>query len=288
MRRLAILGVAALTTFGLVGTSCSSSKTTTPASGTGGNAAAGTSSTAGTSATTGGSTSTGSSTGGLAATGGSPATGTGGSTSTTGGAAAAGSSAIGCSSTNTMTAPTNGVIADFVGTAADAGIEILGGLSVYPKGSSSAPTAAINGGALNITENAAATTAAQYVGAVLYFNDCVDASAFTGVEFTLSGSVSGCTVQYSTNYSGADDETTDPKGSCTLGSGNCYSPQTTLTAAQITTAGTTIQVPWATTGGAPSGPVNKAQLTGIQWQFTIASGTGTCTASLSITNVKFY
>jgi len=194
----------------------------------------------------------------------------------------AGSTATtGCTAANTNTAPSDGLIADFA--SADAGIEIMGGTSTYS--GDGAPTATITDGALHITENRAATTAPQYVGAVLYFNNCVDASAFTGVQFTISGSITGCTMQYSTNYSAADDATTDTKGSCTLGSGNCYSPQTTITTS-ITTTDTQVQVPWAKTGGAPSGPVDPKTLTGIQWQFTIQ--TGTCVADIMVKNVKFY
>jgi len=51
-----------------------------------------------------------------------------------------------------------------------------------------------------------------------------------------------------------------------------------------------MQIAWADTGtaGSPVGPVDPTKLTSIQWQFTIAAGTGTCDASLTITNVKFY
>ncbi len=276
MRRLVILGGAALTTFALLGTSCSSSNSTT---GSGGSAA-----TTGGSTSTAGSPGTGGSGPASTGTGGNTPTGTGGATSTgtTGGAtSAAGSTALGCTSTNTDVAATGALIADFAG---DAGIEIKGGTSTY--GGTAAPTISTSGGALTITENAAATTSPQYVGAVLYFNNCVDAHTSAGVQFTISGTVSaGCTVQYSTNYTAADAAATDPKGSCTLAS--CYSPQKTLT---IPATATQMQIAWADTGtaGSPVGAVDPTTLTSIQWQFTIAAGTGTCTANLSITNVKFF
>ncbi len=106
------------------------------------------------------------------------------------------------------------------------------------------------------------------------------------MQFTISGSMTGCTMQYSTNYTAADDASTVPKGSCTLGTGNCYSPQKTVTVADTET---TIQVSWTGgTGGSPAGPVDPAKLTGIQWQFTIAAGSGTCNADIKVKNVKFY
>jgi len=260
--------------------SCSSSSSS--------NGAGGSPSVGGSSAT-GGSGTSSSSTG----VGGSGVGGSGTSSSGSGGASSAGGSTgvgggtavTGCNAANTNTAPSDGLIADFA--SADAGIEIMGGTTTY--GGTGAPTIAIAGGALNITENAAATAAAQYVGAVLYFNNCVDASAFTGVQFTISGSMTGCAnLKYSTNYTGTDDVGSDSKGSCTLGNGKCYSPQKDVSTS-ITSTDTQVQVPWATTGGSPSGPVDPKTLTGVQWQFQIdAATTGTCVANLTIKDVKFY
>ena len=283
MKNISRWGISAAL-FGLAGLamtaqSCSSSSSS--------NGAGGSPSVGGSSAT-GGSGTSSSSTG----VGGSGVGGSGTSSSGTGGASSAGGSTgvgggtavTGCNASNTDTARSDGLIADFVGTGADAGIEVVGGTTTY--GGTGAPSVAITGGALNITDNAAATTAAQYVGAVLFFNNCVDASAYTGVQFTISGSITGCTMQYSTNYSGADDASTDPKGSCMLGNGKCYSPQKEITTS-ITSTDTQIQVPWATTGGAPVGPVDPKTLTGIQWQLTIGT-TGTCAANVTIKNVMFY
>lgn len=269
MKRRYILGVAALTTLGLAGTSCSSSKSNTTTS-TGGSTSA---STGGAAGTTGGAT--GTTTGGAAGT-------TGGMAGTTGGATAAGSTSIGCPTTVTPTAP---LIADFVGTGADAGIEIIGGISTYasPSGSTAAPTYSISGGALNITESGTPNAAPQYVGTVLYFNDCINASSFTGVKFDISGTMTGCTMQYSTNFMEDDANSSDPKGSCTASS--CYAPQKTVTP---TTTSTTVSVPFVGggTGGAPVTTVDTAALTGIQWQFTI--GTANCVANVSVTNITFY
>ena len=129
------------------------------------------------------------------------------------------------------------------------------------------------------------------MGTVLYFNTCIDASAFSGIQYDISGSTTGCTIQYSANDAPHDDHTSDPKGTCTLGSGMCYSPQAALAAPTSTVA--TIMEPWITTaGGSPSQVLDPTQLTGIQWQFTIPAaadgGANTCMASLKITNVKFY
>jgi len=216
---------------------------------------------------------------------------TGGNTSTTttatgGGGNSDSGTTTGCHDGNTDEARSDGLIADFSGSGADAGIQVIGGISTY--GGDGAPDAEISGGALHIMQDASATDANQYVGTVLYFNNCVDATEFAGVQFTISGTMAGCTMQYSTNHSAANDVNTDAKGSCTLGSGQCYSPQKTIT---ISETETEVQVAWTGGGlaaGSPNVPVDPTQLTGIQWQFTIPSGSGTCDADITIKNVKFY
>ncbi|HVV52309.1 MAG TPA: hypothetical protein VHO06_21760 [Polyangia bacterium] len=225
-----------------------------------------------------GSTGTGGSGGAhTSGTGGSSTTGTGGTTGSGGG----GGAASACTP-----APADGVIADFAG---DAGVEIMGGVTTY--GGNAQPNYTISGGTLNVMENFAATASPQYVGTVLYFNNCIDASAFSGVEFDFGGTISGCTIQYSSNDVPHDDMGTDKKGTCTLGTA-CYSPQASITTVSATAA--QVQEPWITTaGGNPSAVLDPKQLTGIQWQFTIpaAADGGTasaCMANLNISQIKFY
>jgi hypothetical protein len=133
------------------------------------------------------------------------------------------------------------------------------------------------------------------VGSVLYFSGCVDASAFTGVQFTISGTMTGCTMQFSTNDSEHGDSTVgtggDPKASGPMGA---YAPQLPV----ATPFTTPLMVPFAgtgaPTGGSPTAvAIDPAKLTGLQWQFTIAAaaegGTSSnCTADITIDNVMFY
>jgi hypothetical protein len=217
--------------------------------------------------------------GGGTGNGGSSATGLGGST----GAGGTGGAVAACAA-----APASGLIADFMG---DGGIELGGGITAY--GGNAQPSYTKSGGVLTITENNGPASAFQYAGTVIFFNFCVDASAFSGVEFQLSGSYSGCTIQYSTNDAEQDDMVTDPtKGKCTLGTGKCYSPQTPIS--QVAPNAVTIQEPWSTDvgGGAPPAPLDPKSLTGLQWQFTIPpladGGSNSCVATLNISDVKFY
>ena len=275
MKPLAVLSATVLVGLGCGAMSCSSN------SGTGGSSGGGTtSSSGGATSSSGGATS---SSGGVKGTGGSKSN-TGGSTSTS-----TSTSAPGCTSANTQSAPPDNLIGDFAGDAGagDAGgLAIAGGISVW--GGSAQPTWSVDGDTLTLTENAAATSSAQYVGSVLYFNKCVDAVAYSGVEFTLSGTMSGCTLVYSANYSGTTDSAVDSKGTCKVSSTitSCYAPQKSLT---VSSSPTQVRIGWDdTTGGSPVGPVDESKLTGLQWQFTIPGGSGTCSASITISNLKFY
>jgi hypothetical protein len=243
-------------------------------------------SSSGTSGGTGGAGGSGS-TGGKTGAGGSSTTGAGGSSTGAGG----GGGMLGSTTANTMTAPTSGLVADFMGDGS-AGVEIMGGVSAY--GGTAGPTATTNGTNLHIVENAPSMSGPQYVGTVLYFSGCVDASGFAGVQLALTGTMTGCTMQFSINDSEHGDSVTtpvqDPKAS---GPAGAYAPQLGV----ATPFPATLMVPFAgtgaPTGGMPATAIDPAKLTGIQWQFTIAptadGGTASnCTADLTIDDVKFY
>ncbi len=149
----------------------------------------------------------------------------------------------------------------------------------------------------------------HYQGFGMFFNgnsagtDCIDAHANTGVQFDLSGSLTGtgCTMVFSINDSEHGDSTAlksdgtvnDPKAAGAKGS---YAPQLPITAAQLTSTATTIKVPFtgagAPTGGSPASAVDPTKIEGVQWQMaspTPADGGATeCVWDITIANVKFY
>jgi hypothetical protein len=222
-----------------------------------------------------------------------------GGAAATGGAAAAGGAGGGtlgmaCTPATTMLAPANGLIADFAGP--DGGLEVAGGLFVFPDPGASAPAVSTTGGAFHITESAASTAATQYVGTGLFFNDCIDATAFTGVQFTIGGSFSGCTMQYATADVEHEDATTD--AFMATGPAGSYPPQTTLAASGITPTPQTLMMPFtsSTIFGSPQTPIDKTKLVALVWQFTVPTGAPTtadggtpaCVADITIDNVTFY
>jgi hypothetical protein len=177
----------------------------------------------------------------------------------------------------------------------DGGVAVnpYGGIVTY--GGAAAPMYNGSTGNLVITESAAATASAQYVGVVIYFNgnsagkDCVDGTGKTGIQFMLSGTISAaCTMQFSINDSEHEDAaaTMDPKAS---GPAGAYAPQLPLT--PMTTA-TLVKVPFtgagSPMGGMPPAGIDVKKLTGIQWQFSIPAGTGMCMANITVSNVAYY
>jgi hypothetical protein len=226
---------------------------------------------------------------------------------------AGGGIGVACTAANTMAAPSNRLIADFSGPdggglqipdgglAIDAGpfptsvVEIGGQLIAYPLGSASAPAYNLSGGALHVTVNTPVTSAPQYVGMFLGFTECIDATAFTGVSFTISGSLAGCTVQFETG----DVEHTDSTVNTYLGTGaaGSYPPQFNLDASQITTAPQTLMMLFTSANyGNPQTPTDKTKLIDLIWQFVVppaASSTAdaapaACVGAITIDNVSFY
>jgi len=226
--------------------------------------------------------------------GGSFSTGTGGRgpppTGTGGTGGFGGGIPLGCQVSDI--APGDPLIADF-NTDGGGMVQIpIGGTFVYP---APGPMTEFTGGAMHVTATTTGMMMPQYWGVGIYFNgnpvgtDCIDATAHTGVQFDVSGSVSGtgCTVQYSTNDSEHTDNSLDPKGDGPAGS---YAPQGMFTVAATPT---TIMMPFngpsAPSGGSPATPVDKAKLTGVQWQFTTAEGLDqSCVVDITIDNVRFF
>jgi len=193
-----------------------------------------------------------------------------------------------------MTAPPGGLIADFTGP--DGGLAVSGGLFNYPLGSPAAPTVSVAGGALHLVESADFGAAVQYVGGGIYFNDCLDATAFSGVSFTISGSFSGCSVQYATGDVEHQDATIDPNFA--TGSAGAYPPQSTITSGEVTTTPQTLTMPFAgsTISGNPGTPLDKSKLVLLIWQFTVPAGAPAttdaaprgCIADITIDNLAFF
>ena len=231
-----------------------------------------------------------------------PEAGSGGATGSAGATGGGGAAGMDCTAASTTLAASSGLITDFMsldGGGLPGGFDGgLGGSMVfaYPNGSITAPTFSTADGALQIMENNAQTSTPQYVGIALVFAGCIDAAAFTGVQFSIAGSFSGCTMQFATGDVEHQDPTTGSRYA--TGPTGAYPAQSTLTAAEVTSTPQTLMMPFtgSTLSGNPQTPLDPKKLILVLWQFTIpAKSTATsdgappaCVADITVDNVAFY
>ena len=209
------------------------------------------------------------------------------------------SSVLDCSSAGALKLP-DGQIADFSPTewnASSAGWcnpDGLGGtVFSYSGATPSAAAAAVDTTAQNLKLNLT-VGATGYAGGGLTFDSCVNASAFTSVQFTAAitaGSLTGCTwqVQLQTQDQ-RDSAATNPSGgTCNATTTTCYRyPAVTGLTAPTAVASTYRETFTLFTNPSSSTISTPTQVTGVQWQVNSgSSGTGTCTVELRIDNVIF-
>jgi len=270
IRKLAFVGLMSLGLATVGSAGCSSSSSTTGTGGSTGTGGVGT-------GTTGGST------------------GTGGAGTGTGGAAGA---TVGCALSDVPTSPE---IASFA--TADGGISTMSGTFTY--GDTPKPTFTQGTGMVNVMDTVQIDSKPHYQGFGLYMNgnaggtDCVNGSSYTGIEFDLSGSLTGtgCAMIFSINDSEHADSTATPVDPKAGGPAGSYAPQFAITASQLTSTAMTIKVPFtapAFAGGAasPATAVDPTKVTGVQWQMAVPvasdGGATECVWNINLANVKFY
>jgi hypothetical protein len=198
---------------------------------------------------------------------------------------------VDCTPSSTRLAPADGLIADFMG--ADDGIEIGGEIVKYGDKPNAidgpgSPSYSTTGGALQIMENAPATPAARYLGVLISFDGCVDASAFTGVQFSISDtSLGDCTMVYAT----ADvvHQSANTGLPYATGAPSAYPPEAAVTPGPTPA---TLMMPFVggPSGGNPPIAVDTTKLTLVLWEFQVAPSGGAlpCVADITVDDVKFY
>ena len=224
-------------------------------------------------------------------------TGSGGSTTGTGGHANGGSTGTGGSTADAgpplctgSALPGAPLISDFSDVTPPDGSTTLilpgkGGVSPY-----GGTSATITNGALAVTGTISAGT---YAGVSIYFDSCVDATAYTGVKFKLTGSFGTCDMlKLGANFPQVETNPPAAHGACvpaSATSNNCYGPGATYTVA-------TTMVAFADMNG--GGAVTtvtadaKNRLTGIGFGFhgpaAAEGGAGGCTVNFTVDDVSFY
>jgi hypothetical protein len=205
---------------------------------------------------------------------------------------AEGAGARPCAADETELAPRDGLVATFMG---DEGFRTQ--IGAFPLDSPDAPTVSTDDGALHVVLNTKATSTPQYPTVILGFGGpglerCIDASAFSGVEFSISGSLSGCTLQYASGDLAHQDHTSGaPRAT---GPAGAYQPQTTITGAELSAEPQTRKMPFVggPSGGNPRTPIDPTKLIFLMWGFAVGSAAGgeaaACVADIVVDDVKFY
>ena len=138
------------------------------------------------------------------------------------------------------------------------------------------PLPLVDGARSGLEVTFAPETAAGWAGFGLSFAGCVDASAYTGVRFTVAGELGTCALSFGVVPS--EQQLVTFGGSCT---GECippFSPPLAL--------GTTTVAFAELAGGAPEGPVDQTRLQNAQWSLKSMGGVP-CRARLTVTDVAF-
>ena len=200
---------------------------------------------------------------------------------------------LGCDVSSTVAAPADGLITTFDGTPGEVDIsDVYAQVAVGP--AEAAPTITTSG-ALHIKVNAPVTATAQILLADFEFLKCVDATAFTGVQFSVSGAVSGCAFGLAVQDSAHlyyDGNSTGPNRHGT-GAPGSHSAGAPVAADQLTPEPQTVMIPFASlTGGVPATPTDPSKLTWIDWVFVVDpatdGGATACIADVVVDDVRFY
>ena len=132
-------------------------------------------------------------------------------------------------------------------------------------------------------------SAGSYAGGGLAFESCLDASAFTGIKFTVAvagGSLTGCGYEFQLQTFEQRPDTQNPAGACDQDTTSCYNfpaARNLPAPSEDPSKPTLVTLPFSSFVNMmmPAPP----QLVGLQWQ--VSSSSGACTVELRIDDIDF-
>lgn len=147
------------------------------------------------------------------------------------------------------------------------------------------PTPTVMNGAL---VGAGTVAAADYTGIGMSFDECVNAPSFTGVTFTITGSLGGCKLAFQLQT--LQEQATANNGLCNTCVDTCYLfPAMTLAVTPDATTPTTVTVPFTSlenTGMPATAADFTTEMLGFQWQLT-SPGAACTGVTVAISDVAF-
>lgn len=130
-------------------------------------------------------------------------------------------------------------------------------------------------------------SANNYAGFGMYFNSgsCLDASQKTGIQFTLSGDLGGCSLRYLLLFAQDLSHIDDPgRGHCQDTDAVCHGAS-----ALVTVNTGPIQIPFSSLdNGAPVAALDPRNLVTMQWELSASDVAAGCNADVTVQNVSFY
>lgn len=187
-----------------------------------------------------------------------------------------------CGASNTSAAPADGVLADFAGKKGQV-------ITFVPPGApaTTSLTHVMDSGKHTVNVNAIPGAKPQFLTMTVLFDDCIDATGFAGVQFNVSGSLSGCALVYAS---------VDPEHQY-RGPEGPYPPQTRIPVADLSSQSHTIKAPFRDPGiqGNPATPVDPSKIAFIQWLVIVPVGGSidgrdvpSCNGSVVVDDIKLY
>jgi hypothetical protein len=147
------------------------------------------------------------------------------------------------------------------------------------------PTPTVMNGAL---VGAGTVAASDYTGIGMSFDQCVNAPTFTGVSFTLTGSLGGCKLEFQLQT--LEEQATANNGLCNTCVDTCYLfPVAPITATLDATTPVSVSIPFSSlenTGMPATAADFTAEMLGFQWQLT-SMGSACTGVSVAISDVAF-
>jgi hypothetical protein len=126
-----------------------------------------------------------------------------------------------------------------------------------------------------------------YAGFGFWFGPCVSAAAFTGITFTIGGTLGGGSAEFQLQTSkDYPIDTINAKGECTGSwSQGCASNKS---AVSVPATATPVTLLWTVlTGGQPEATVDPSEILGVQWQFNCPATATTCAVDITLDDVTF-
>jgi hypothetical protein len=226
-------------------------------------------------------------TGGVVGSGGTTA-GTGGASGTGGAPGTGGATGYSCAS---AIVPASGVVTNFsdwnATTSKWGSGTLTGNIYQYAGSGATINTAKVEGTppGLHLTGT---VPSANYGGGGLTFLSCVTVASYTKVQFDVYGSSPNCAIELQLQTFDQRPADQTPPGGCKADGGtSCFNFPLMSKVVDLSTTVTTPKTVSATLASFTNWTAAAAgQIVGMQWQFTLSSGSS-CTVNATFTNIKF-